>query len=165
MRENLDLFPEAERVLTASRPTNPEWEKGIAHLLGLRRYPLIYKTNVWINKIPYVDDMSNYGVPDFWQTPDEFFDKGGDCEDYAIAKYTALRELHVPADDMFIIIGRFTKRNIAHAVLSVAVEDKLYYLSNENNLPLETVEDFVGFYKLNENGVYVLRTPKLGKDT
>lgn len=163
--ESLTIFPGAERALLATRPVRPDWIASINQFRGLCRRDLIREINIWINKIPYVDDMSNYGVPDFWQTPDEFFAKGGDCEDYAVAKYTALRELHVPASDMFIVVGRFVTRNISHALLSVRDEDKIYYLCNENDQPLEVVEDFFAFYRLNETGAEILHTPKLRKDT
>ena len=38
-------------------------------------------------------DWSQYGVDDFWSAPLATIEKGaGDCEDYAILKYLALRE-------------------------------------------------------------------------
>src|SRR5262249_56093890 len=38
-------------------------------------------------------DLSQYGVDDFWSPPLATLEKGaGDCEDYAILKYLALRE-------------------------------------------------------------------------
>ena len=41
-----------------------------------------------------VDDMTQYGVVDLWASPlMAFSSNAGDCEDYAIAKYVALREI------------------------------------------------------------------------
>ena len=49
-------------------------------------------TNAFYNRrVPYIDDMTNWGVSDYWASPLETFSKGrGDCEDYAIAKYFTL---------------------------------------------------------------------------
>jgi predicted transglutaminase-like cysteine proteinase len=46
--------------------------------------------------IKATSDWSQYGVDDFWSAPLATIEKGaGDCEDYAILKYLALREAGV----------------------------------------------------------------------
>lgn len=77
---NLDLM---------ARASVPKWEavKGKA-LSGPETPPLasLDEVNKYVNKIAYRSDKALYGVKDKWATPLEFFQNGGDCEDYAIAK-------------------------------------------------------------------------------
>ena len=45
----------------------------------------------------------HWGVPDYWATPLELIgSNGGDCEDFAIAKYFTLRELGIPDERLRI---------------------------------------------------------------
>ena len=44
-----------------------------------------------MNSRPYRDDRRQFGRSDVWQTPFAFWRSGGDCEDYAIAKYALLK--------------------------------------------------------------------------
>ena len=77
------------------------------------------------------DDWLQNGVDDFWSAPLATLDAGaGDCEDYAILKYVALRELGVALDDMRIIIVRDTRRRTNHAVLAVRDNEQWLILDN-----------------------------------
>ena len=93
--------------------------------------------NNFFNQWPYKTDIANWGPEDYWATPKEFFKKSGDCEDYAIAKYYALRDLGVPASQMRIVAVMETIRGIGHAVLVVFVDDKAYVLDSLSNLLLQ----------------------------
>jgi predicted transglutaminase-like cysteine proteinase len=55
-----------------------------------------------ISAVRYVSDQRQHAVPDLWSAPLATFASGqGDCEDYAIAKYVALRQLRFGAEDLF----------------------------------------------------------------
>ena len=70
--------------------------------------------------IHYQRDTENYGVVDYWATPEEILERrAGDCEDYAILKMALLRELGVSASDMAIVVLRDESRGLFHAVLSL----------------------------------------------
>ncbi len=56
---------------------------------------------------------------DKWLTPAEFVARGGDCEDYAIAKYLTLKALGVADDDMRIGVFADPLGVAGHAVLIV----------------------------------------------
>ena len=57
--------------------------------------------NDLLNRVPQVEDSVHWGVADYWATPAEFIaSNGGDCEDFVIAKYFALRESGIPADKL-----------------------------------------------------------------
>ncbi len=60
--------------------------------------------NTMVNRVRYMPDYLAYGKDDWWATPKEFFEKGGDCEDYAIAKMLMFNALGVPWEDMFLTI-------------------------------------------------------------
>jgi len=81
-----------------------------------------------INEIPYVSDEKNWGQEDYWATPTVFFQVGGDCEDFAVAKYMLLRELNWEIDDLEIMIFYLPETKIYHAALIVKHEGKTLLL-------------------------------------
>lgn len=57
--------------------------------------------NDLINRVPQVSDISQWAVDDYWATPAEMLaSNGGDCEDFVIAKYFALRASGIPSEKM-----------------------------------------------------------------
>ena len=63
-----------------------------------------------------------------WSTLLEFIDRGGDCEDYATAKYFMLRELGYAADDMRIVVSYDRSVREHHAVLAIRQPDGASWL-------------------------------------
>ena len=90
------------------------------------------RVNSMMNEKPYILDNKNWGQSDYWETPVEFMSKGGDCEDFAIAKYTALRTLGVPEERMRVAIVQDLVKNIPHAVLVVYTDEGPVILDNQN---------------------------------
>lgn len=59
--------------------------------------------NDFFNRMRYKRDSAHWHKRDYWASPFEFLGSGaGDCEDYAIAKYFALRELGIPDEKLKI---------------------------------------------------------------
>ncbi|WP_283743553.1 transglutaminase-like cysteine peptidase [Sideroxydans sp. CL21] len=57
--------------------------------------------NDLLNSVPQVEDLAHWGAVDYWASPAEFIaSNGGDCEDFVIAKYFALKESGIPAEKM-----------------------------------------------------------------
>jgi predicted transglutaminase-like cysteine proteinase len=78
-----------------------------------------------------VDDGVQHGVADFWSTPLATLSAGaGDCEDYAIVKYVALREAGIAPDDLRILIVHNPRRRTNHAVLAVHLGEQWLILDN-----------------------------------
>lgn len=78
-----------------------------------------------------IDDMSQYGVAEFWASPLTTFAAGaGDCEDYAIAKYAALREMGVADNDLRLVVVRDQSAHDYHAVAAVRHEGRWLILDN-----------------------------------
>jgi predicted transglutaminase-like cysteine proteinase len=104
------------------------------------------------NKWPYRLDQDAYGTSDWWATPQEFLKISGDCEDFAITKYFALRELGFAADDLRIVILKDRIRGIAHAVLAVFLQGDAYVLDNVSSAIFShtRLKHYVPYYSLNE---------------
>jgi predicted transglutaminase-like cysteine proteinase len=66
------------------------------------------KVNEFFNrKIVFTDDMELWGQTDYWATPMESLAHAkGDCEDYVIAKYFALRNMNVPDAQLRLVYVR-----------------------------------------------------------
>ncbi len=103
----------------------------IEFLRGLPLNTMVSGVNDVVNSIPYVSDTTLYGKSDYWATPMEFLKNGGDCEDFAITKYVALRALGVPEQRMRILILQDLQKNIPHAVLVVYTDNGAVILDNQ----------------------------------
>jgi len=92
-------------------------------------------------RIKPADDWVQHGVADLWSTPLSTLAAGaGDCEDYAILKYAALRELGVAPDDLRIIIVRDLRRGADHAVLAVRDDEQWLILDNRTLVLAKTAD-------------------------
>jgi predicted transglutaminase-like cysteine proteinase len=103
------------------------------------------------------------GPLDVLGTPLEFLAYGGQCQDYAIAKYVALRQAGVPADQMRIVILRATARGEDHAVLVVNVDGEAMMLDNLRTgvVPANSEASYRPYYSINESGWWQHKAPGL----
>jgi len=86
-------------------------------------------------------DWSQYGVDDFWSPPLATLEKGaGDCEDYAILKYLALREAGISPDDLRLLIVSHPRRRTMHAVLAVRWDEEWLLLDNLTMVMVNSLE-------------------------
>lgn len=115
--------------------------------------------NAHMNKAPYINDIINWGVPDYWESLHQFFKKDGDCEDYAIAKYMSLKELGFDADLMRIVVVQDTNLNVPHAVLMVSMGGNRLILDNQIPYVVreKTILHYRPFYSINENAWWLHR--------
>lgn len=106
----------------------------------MQPFQQLVAVNKWGNAHPYIEDNINWGMEDYWETPREFVDISGDCEDYAISKYYLLRAAGFSADDLrIIILEDLNLGGIIHAVLGVYVNDVLYILDNQSREVMEAL--------------------------
>jgi predicted transglutaminase-like cysteine proteinase len=108
-----------------------DWQENLKPMASLDLKTMAAKVNDLVNEKPYILDNKNWGSSDYWATPVEFLQRGGDCEDFAIAKYTALRSLGVPEDRLRVAIVHDTEKNIPHAILIVYTDQGPYFLDNQ----------------------------------
>lgn len=107
------------------------WKANLETMRGLPLDEMADRVNNMANKVKYIGDNKNWGKSDYWETPVEFFTRGGDCEDFAITKYTSLRALGVPDDRMRIAIVKDMEKNLPHAILIVYGDKGTYVLDNQ----------------------------------
>jgi len=83
-----------------------------------------------------VSDLAQYGQVDFWAAPLATLTRGGDCEDYAIAKLVALRLAGIAPDNLRIVIMRDT-RGEDHAVAAARLDGHWLTLDNRTMAMVE----------------------------
>jgi predicted transglutaminase-like cysteine proteinase len=78
-----------------------------------------------------VSDWAQYGVADFWSSPLVTLSAGaGDCEDYAVLKYVALREAGITPNDLRLLIVYDPRRRTNHAVVAVHLDEEWLILDS-----------------------------------
>ena len=135
--------------------------KGLRHLLvkgaELEADQQIRLVNRYINSQHYRDDRVSFDAAagNQWQTLTEFLRHGGDCEDFAVAKYFILREFGFAADDMRIVIGKEASNSSHHAMLAVRSGTGVLLLENDNTIRRNGAQEISRFvYALNENAIW-----------
>ena len=128
------------------------WQKFIKELEGKDRLEQITAVNDYMNKARYVRDPPNWNVKDYWETPFEFFDKQGDCEDYAIIKYLTLKFLGFKPRDMRIVVLKDLNLRIGHAVLVVYHKGRPLVLDNQTDevVDAKRIRHYRARYSINE---------------
>jgi predicted transglutaminase-like cysteine proteinase len=85
--------------------------------------------------------LVQHGVPDLWSSPLVTFTSGqGDCEDYAIAKLVALRELGFADDDLRLLVVFERGAPALHAVAAVRFEGRWLVLDNRRLAMIDLAE-------------------------
>ncbi len=76
-------------------------------LEGAEEREAVEAVSRWGNgRLSYALDSEQWGARDRWATPREALESGrGDCEDYALLKYAALRRAGVPAERLSLLLG------------------------------------------------------------
>lgn len=128
-----------------------KWRSNLSTLNGLPLTQMANEVNNMMNKVRYIGDQKNWGKSDYWETPIEFLTYGGDCEDFAIAKYVSLRALGVPDRAMRIAIVKDLQKGIPHAILIVYTEDGPMVLDNQikRMSPASSIGHYKPIYTIN----------------
>jgi predicted transglutaminase-like cysteine proteinase len=103
-----------------------------------------------------MSDLAQYGAIDVWSSPLVTFATGaGDCEDYAIAKFVALRQAGIAADDLRIIVMRDTIRGEDHAVAAAKLDGHWLMLDNRRMAMVEdaNVRNYRPTFVIDQTGV------------
>jgi predicted transglutaminase-like cysteine proteinase len=112
--------------------------------------------------VVYMTDMQQHGVADLWSSPlATFATLRGDCEDYAIAKFVALREAGVAADDLRIVLAHDNALGEDHAVLAARLDAHWLIL---DNMRAEVVGDgdekhLAPLFAIDHDGVKLFAAP------
>jgi len=121
--------------------------------------------NKFYNDVRYSSDKKTYGKSDYWATPYEFLGRDkGDCEDYVIAKYFALKYLGMDMKKLFFFYVKSTKFKAAHMVLAYYEKPSAMPLILDNNnfkvLPANKRKDLKPIYRLQAGQVEKISTGK-----
>ncbi len=133
----------------------------ISHMQGQSISSMASQVNNMMNSVQYITDSRNYGQTDYWATPVEFMKRGGDCEDFAIAKYTALRALGVPEERLRVMILQDQQKNVPHAVLIVYTEKGPMLLDNQikRMVNVNSVKHYKPIFSINQNAWWLHSKP------
>jgi predicted transglutaminase-like cysteine proteinase len=144
----------------AAEPCRPaEWRALLASLQGLDLRAKIERVNAAINRHPYVPSFVNWHESNHWETPFEFLRKGGQCQDYAIAKYLLLRASGVPAAKLRLVVLRDTHLGLDHAVTVAFLDGEALVLDNQRRdiVPASRLDYYRPYYSINEQGWWLHR--------
>ena len=112
-----------------------------------------------------MSDLAQHGAIDVWSPPLVTFTSGaGDCEDYAIAKFVALRLAGVSPDDLRVVIMHDTIRDEEHAVAAVRLDGQWLTLDNRRMAMVEDtyVRNYRPLFVIDQYGVMqYVETPLL----
>ncbi len=122
--------------------------------------------NDFYNHTPYLSDIKNYAQTDYWATPLEFLGRDrGDCEDYVIAKYFALKYLGVNTKKLYFTYVKSRKFRQAHMVLTYfATPSSIPLVLDNYNLkifPANKRRDLIPIYNFNGDTLFLAQ--KQGK--
>ena len=131
-----------------------EWQGLIDRLRGLDLRQQIAIANQAINRHRYVPTAVNWHRSMYWETAFEFLRHGGQCQDYAIAKYLLLRAAGVSADQCAWSCCAIP-RSISITPCSPSMsngEPQLLDNLRGDIVPASSVGDYHPYYSINENG-------------
>lgn len=108
---------------------------------ALPRDKQIQLVNRYVNRKRYNDDRTKIirnengrlSIPSHWATLVEFLEKGGDCEDFATAKYLLLRRFGFGAEDMRIVVVHDRSHRSHHAVLAMRLDAETTWVLDSDN--------------------------------
>jgi len=124
--------------------------------------------NEFYNGVRYKSDMKVYKMKDYWATPEEFLGKDmGDCEDFVISKYFALRYLGIDSKKLFFTYVRSSKFKSPHMVLTYFKTPRSEPLILDNNnrriFPASKRKDLTPIYNFNGDSLYKASKTGTGK--
>ncbi len=136
-----------------------EWKAFLGTLKAKDRMDQLQEVNQFMNSHPYIQDIVNWGVSDYWETPREFLDRNGDCEDYAIAKFYSMRALGMDNTTLRIVILQDMNLQVPHAILVAYLDGKPYVLDNQipQVVSADIIHHYRPFYSINEQNWWLHR--------
>jgi predicted transglutaminase-like cysteine proteinase len=88
-----------------------------------------------------IREWARQASDDFWLAPIAALNAGvGDCKDYAIVKYVALRESGIAPDDLRFVIVRDIRLKMDHAVVAVRLDEQWLVLDNRTLIMANAAE-------------------------
>lgn len=120
------------------------------------------RVNAFFNRLTFVSDVIHWSQKDYWATPIEFLaSDGGDCEDFALAKYFTLKLLGVAEDKLHLTYVKALTLNQSHMVLTYYEKPGAVplILDNLNGAiePATKRTDLLPVYTFNGSGLWLAK--------
>jgi predicted transglutaminase-like cysteine proteinase len=144
------------------------WEKLIQEDASATDMEKLEKVNTFFNRLEFVDDQRHWRKADYWATPVEFLATGGgDCEDFALAKYFTLKAIGVDEKKLNMTYVKALRLNQAHMVVT--------YFSTPAAVPLvldnlvtdivaaTSRKDLLPVYSFNGSGLWLAKARGRGE--
>lgn len=142
-----------------------DWDRLIKQNQNKPETEKLQIVNDFFNRIRYVSDLEHWKIEDYWATPAEMLaTNGGDCEDYAIAKYFTLVAMHVDPNKLKItyVKARVNNKMIAHMVLTYYSQPNTVPLVldslNKQIRPATQRPDLTPVYAFNGDGLWIVKS-------
>lgn len=148
------------------------WFKVMRAAASLTEADKLRAVNSFFNALPNLEDDAHWGAQDYWATPLELIgSNGGDCEDFALAKYFTLRELGVPDERLRITYVkaylRSSRQVQSHMVLSyyTTADAEPWLLDNLTDAikPASQRGDLLPTYSFNVAGLWSAKERDAGR--
>lgn len=162
----MEIKPEKiPEELTEGQKRIAAWHRMLRKMSNAPEMEQLITVNSFFNRLEFVDDRILWGKKDYWSTPREMLLKnGGDCEDFATAKYFSLRRLKIPANRMRLTYVKVLRLKQPHMVLSYYAEptaDPLILDSLVKTiLPASKRNDIIPIYSFNSEGLWLTMKEK-----
>ena len=135
------------------------WRNMRDTLAGLSLRDRLQRANSFVNHNLYFRyDSAATGRADSWSSPSELLRTGGgDCEDFALAKYWLLRATGVPEEDMYVMIVRDAVARADHAYLAVRTGDSFVLLDSrvDGVLPPHMLDEITPVFSITATNAYL----------
>jgi len=159
---DLRHFPKWTDTLERYRheTSSAHWDRFIDGLRDIDPLAQLDQVNRYMNDVPHKADAGNYAATDYWATPRQFFDRSGDCEDFATAKFLSLRSLGWDNDQLRIVVLDDLAKGTPHAVLVAYFGDQAWILDNQyvRVVLAERIEGYRPRFSINETNWWLHRS-------
>lgn len=137
-----------------------DWEYTIVDHQRKSEIEKLHVANRFINRLNFIDDKRHWRNNDYWATPLETLaSSGGDCEDFAIAKYYTLLKLGMSEQCLTLNYVKVKNYNKPHMVLvyQCTKNDQPLVLDNLNPelLSVKQRTDIIPIYSFNQKGMWL----------
>lgn len=147
------------------------WSSLLEELPRLPERQKLERVNRFFNTLAFVPDDEHWQQEDYWATPVEFIaSDGGDCEDFAIAKFFTLKAVGVPSEAMRLAYVKALTLDQAHMVLvyyppapsegesTQSAEPLVLDNLVDEILPASSRKDLLPVYSFNGEGLWQARS-------
>ena len=144
-------------------PVLLSWGQLVVSSQDQQELNILTRINDYFNsEVKFISDQQHWQQEDYWATPLESLGtKGGDCEDFVVAKYFSLIQAGIDQNKLRITYVKSLKLNQAHMVLAYYAKPKSEPLILDNLIPqirkASKRRDLAPVYSFNGAGMWLER--------